>query len=71
LGVLVWLVMRRTQIGVVARAVIMNEELAQSLGINTRLVRFVCLGFGRSRSDLLRSAKARGSNGFFNSVRAC
>jgi branched-subunit amino acid ABC-type transport system permease component len=48
LGVLVWLVMRRTQIGVVARAVIMNEELAQVLGINTRLVRFVtfCLGAG-------------------------
>ena len=48
LGVLVWLVMRRTQIGVVARAVIMNEELAQALGINTRLVRFVtfCLGAG-------------------------
>jgi branched-subunit amino acid ABC-type transport system permease component len=43
LGVLVWLVMRRTQIGVVARAVIMNEELAQSLGINTRLVRFAGL----------------------------
>jgi branched-subunit amino acid ABC-type transport system permease component len=48
LGVLVWLVMRRTQIGIVARAVIMNEELAQGLGINTRLVRFVtfCLGAG-------------------------
>ena len=48
LGVLVWLVMQRTQIGVVARAVIMNEELAQALGINTRLVRFVtfCLGAG-------------------------
>ena len=48
LGVLVWLVMRRTQIGVVARAVIMNEELAQALGINTRFVRFVtfCLGAG-------------------------
>ena len=48
LGVLVWLVMRRTQIGIVARAVIMNEELAQALGINTRLVRFVtfCLGAG-------------------------
>ena len=48
LGVLVWLVMRRTQIGVVARAVIMNEELAQTLGINTRFVRFVtfCLGAG-------------------------
>ena len=48
LGVFVWLVIRRTQIGVVARAVIMNEELAQTLGINTRLVRFVtfCLGAG-------------------------
>jgi branched-subunit amino acid ABC-type transport system permease component len=48
LGVLVWLVMRRTQIGLVAQAVIMNEELAQALGINTRFVRFVtfCLGAG-------------------------
>ncbi len=48
LGVLVWVVMQRTQIGVVAQAVIMNEELAQALGINTRLVRFVtfCLGAG-------------------------
>ena len=48
LGVLVWLIMRRTQIGLVAQAVIMNEELAQALGINTRLVRFItfCLGAG-------------------------
>jgi branched-chain amino acid transport system permease protein len=48
LGIAVWLVMQRTQIGTVARAVIMNEELAQALGINTRLVRFVtfCLGAG-------------------------
>lgn len=47
-GVTVWLVLQRTRIGVVARAVIMNEELAQALGINTRLVRFVtfCLGAG-------------------------
>jgi branched-subunit amino acid ABC-type transport system permease component len=47
-GLLVWLIMQRTQAGVVARAVIMNEELAQALGINTRLVRFVtfCLGAG-------------------------
>ena len=46
LGAAVWLVMTRTPIGTVARAVIMNEELAQALGINTRLVRFVtfCLG---------------------------
>lgn len=48
LGVAVWLVLQRTQIGIVARAVIMNEELAQALGINTRLVRFMtfCLGAG-------------------------
>ena len=48
LGIAVWLVMVRTRIGIVARAVIMNEELAQALGINTRLVRFVtfCLGAG-------------------------
>ena len=47
-GVVVWLIMQRTQIGTVARAVIMNEELAQALGINTHLVRFVtfCLGAG-------------------------
>jgi branched-subunit amino acid ABC-type transport system permease component len=48
LGALVWLIMRQTQIGIVARAVIMNEELAEALGVNTRLVRFVtfCLGAG-------------------------
>jgi branched-subunit amino acid ABC-type transport system permease component len=48
LGALVWLVMRQTQIGIMAQAVIMNEELAQVLGINTRLVRFVtfCIGAG-------------------------
>jgi len=48
LGVLVWTVLRLTQIGMVARAVIMNEELAQALGVNTRLVRFTtfCMGAG-------------------------
>lgn len=48
LGVLVWTVLRLTQIGMVARAVIMNEELAQVLGVNTRLVRFTtfCMGAG-------------------------
>jgi branched-chain amino acid transport system permease protein len=46
LGLAVWLILQRTQIGTVAQAVIMNEELAQALGINTRFVRFVtfCLG---------------------------
>jgi branched-subunit amino acid ABC-type transport system permease component len=47
-GVLVAVVMQVTQMGLVARAVIMNEELAQDMGINTRLVRFVtfCVGAG-------------------------
>jgi branched-subunit amino acid ABC-type transport system permease component len=52
LGVLVWLVMQRTQIGIVARAVIMNEELAQALGINTRLVRFVTFSLGAGLASL-------------------
>ncbi len=52
LGVAVWLVMQRTQIGIVARAVIMNENLAQSLGINTRLVRFVTFGLGAGLAAL-------------------
>jgi branched-subunit amino acid ABC-type transport system permease component len=52
LGLAVWLVLQRTQIGTVARAVIMNEELAQSLGINTRLVRFVTFGLGAGLAAL-------------------
>jgi branched-chain amino acid transport system permease protein len=52
LGVSVWLVLHRTQIGIVARAVIMNEELAQSLGINTRLVRLVTFGLGAGLAAL-------------------
>ncbi len=48
LGVIVAAVVRMTQMGLIARAVIMDEDLAQGLGINTRLVRFVtfCLGAG-------------------------
>lgn len=47
-GAVVAVVMQTTQMGLVARAVIMNEELAQGLGINSRRVRFVtfCLGAG-------------------------
>lgn len=52
LGVAVWVGMQRTQIGIVAQAVIMNEELAQSLGINTRLVRFVTFGLGAGLAAL-------------------
>jgi branched-chain amino acid transport system permease protein len=46
LGVAVWLILQRTQIGIVARAVIMNEDLAQALGINTRVVRFITFALG-------------------------
>ena len=52
LGIAVSLVLHRTQIGIVAQAVIMNEELAQSLGINTRLVRFVTFGLGAGLAAL-------------------
>jgi branched-chain amino acid transport system permease protein len=52
LGVAVWLVLERTRIGIVAQAVIMNEELAQSLGINTRLVRFTTFGLGAGLAAL-------------------
>jgi len=52
LGVAVALVLHRTQMGIVARAVIMNEELAQALGINTRLVRFVTFGLGAGLAAL-------------------
>jgi branched-chain amino acid transport system permease protein len=44
-----------TQIGTMAQAVIMNEELAQSLGINTRLVRFVTFGPGAGLAALAGS----------------
>jgi branched-chain amino acid transport system permease protein len=37
--VALWAVMRRTQLGLTARAVIENEELASSYGINARRVR--------------------------------
>jgi branched-chain amino acid transport system permease protein len=47
-----------TQIGTMAQAVIMNEELAQSLGINTRLVRFVTFGLGAGLAALAVSADA-------------
>lgn len=52
LGAAVALVLHRTQMGIVARAVIMNEELAQALGINTRLVRFVTFGLGAGLAAL-------------------
>ena len=38
-----------------AQAVIMNEELAQSLGINARLVRFVTFGPGAGLAALAGS----------------
>ncbi|MDR7482831.1 MAG: branched-chain amino acid ABC transporter permease [Armatimonadota bacterium] len=47
-GGVVWALFQRTQVGLIARAVVMNEELAQALGIDTRRTRFVtfCVGAG-------------------------
>ncbi|MBV9782645.1 MAG: branched-chain amino acid ABC transporter permease [Acidisphaera sp.] len=46
LGGLIGVVMQGTRLGLAARAVIMNETLAQSLGINSELVRFATFSVG-------------------------
>jgi branched-subunit amino acid ABC-type transport system permease component len=46
LGALIGTVMQGTRLGLAARAVIMNETLAQSLGINSELVRFATFSIG-------------------------
>lgn len=46
LGALIGAVMQGTRLGLAARAVIMNETLAQSLGINSELVRFATFSIG-------------------------
>ncbi len=52
LGVGVALVLHGTRLGLVARAVIANEELAAGLGINSRLVRFVTFSLGTALAAL-------------------
>lgn len=50
-GVLVT-IMQGTRLGLVARAVIMNEALAQSLGINSARVRFITFSIGSGLAAL-------------------
>lgn len=46
------LVLQSTRLGLEARAVIMNEPLARSLGINSNFVRFVTFCFGAALASL-------------------
>ncbi len=46
IGAVIAVVLQGTRLGLTARAVIMNETLAQSLGINSALVRFVTFSVG-------------------------
>jgi branched-subunit amino acid ABC-type transport system permease component len=46
------LVMNGTRLGLVTRAVIMNEDLARGLGINSGLVRFVTFSLGAGLASL-------------------
>jgi branched-chain amino acid transport system permease protein len=46
------LVMNATRLGLVTRAVIMNEDLARGLGINSGLVRFVTFSLGAGLASL-------------------
>jgi branched-chain amino acid transport system permease protein len=45
-------VLQRTRLGLIGRAVIMNEELAQTMGLNTRRVRFVSFALGSGIAGL-------------------
>lgn len=46
LGIGLYLALRYTNSGVIARAVVLNPELAQILGINTKRVNLITFGFG-------------------------
>ncbi len=52
IGGLVWALFQRTNVGLVARAVVMNEELAQGLGIDTRRTRFATFCVGAALASL-------------------
>jgi urea transport system permease protein len=45
-------VLQRTRLGLMTRAVIMNESLARGLGINSELVRFLSFSIGSSLASL-------------------
>ena len=52
LAVVLGLVLNATRLGLAARAVIMNESLAQGLGINSGLVRFAAFSLGSGLAAL-------------------
>jgi branched-chain amino acid transport system permease protein len=52
IGVAIALVLQGTRLGLTARAVIMNENLARSLGINSDLVRFATFSIGSGLASL-------------------
>jgi urea transport system permease protein len=52
MGLAVLVVLQRTRLGLVGRAVIMDEELASVLGVNTDLVRFVSFTIGAALASL-------------------
>lgn len=52
LGLALAAIMQGTRLGLVTRAVIMNESLARSLGINSELVRFVTFSVGSGLAAL-------------------
>jgi branched-subunit amino acid ABC-type transport system permease component len=51
-AVIIAMVMHGTRLGLTARAVIMNERLAQSLGVNIEVVRLVTFGVGAGLASL-------------------
>lgn len=52
IGGLLALLLHRTRLGLNARAVIMNENLAQALGINSSSVRLIAFGLGAGLASL-------------------
>ncbi|GJD53717.1 High-affinity branched-chain amino acid transport system permease protein LivH [Methylobacterium crusticola] len=56
LGLAVAALLSGTRFGLVTRAVIMNESLAEGLGINSGLVRFACFSVGAGLASLAGAA---------------
>lgn len=56
LGLAVFAVTRYTRWGLIARAVILNEDLARALGINTRLVSLVTFSIGAALASFAGTA---------------
>lgn len=52
LGILLYLALRFSNAGIIARAVVINPELAQVMGINTTRVNLITFGFGSALAAL-------------------